>query len=172
MRVFWVMLAAVLLAGCWQSKTQLYAGQKSVTPFRVGPVTGTGADGRVQHYVLTRQGARYRLTITDKGDDFGEGFGLAFFRLPGAPETVLAYEAVSLDKAETPDSLRYYGLAVRQADGIAEIRPDCKKDAAAAVGIKAGADDVCTFTDRATLERSLFALWKSGKKPEYLYSFK
>lgn len=174
MRVLYVVLAGLLLAGCWQSKTQLYGSQKPVTPFRAGKATSTASDGQIQHYALTRHGARYRLTITDKGEDFGEGFELAFFPLPGAPDTVFAYQAATLDEPVTDTSLRYYGLVVRQKDGIAEIRPSCEKDSAAAAvsGTKAGADDACTFTDRAGLEASLLALWKSNKKPEYTYTLR
>lgn len=174
MRVLCVVLAGLLLAGCWQSRTQLYGSQKPVTPFRAGKVTGRAAGGHLQHYALTQHGARYHLTITDDGDDFGEGFELAFFPLPGAPDSVLVYQAATMDEPLSDTSLRYYGLAVRGKNSIGEIRPSCEKDAAAAAasGTKAGADDACTFTTRAGLEKSLLALWKSGKKPEYLYYFK
>lgn len=172
MRVLCVVLAGLLLAGCWQSRTQLYGAQQPVTPFPAGKVTGVAADGQVQHYALTRHGARYRLTITDKGEDYGEGFELGFFMLPGAPDNVFAYQAATLDEPVTQTSMRYYGLVERRKDAIAEIRPGCEKDRAAAAlsGTRAGADDACTFTDRAGLEKSLLALWKSGKKPEYIYT--
>ena len=56
--------------------------------------------------------------------------------------------------------------------GAMEIRPDCEKDARAAraSNTRQGKDGACTFRDRAALEKSLLALWKSGKKPEHSYT--
>jgi hypothetical protein len=167
--------ACVLAAGCWQTKTHVYRGAAPLTPFQAGSVTETDPDKRVQHYALTRiaQG-RYRLADTDKGQDFGEGFELAFFALPGAPANVLVYEAAALDHPVDDAALRYYGLVVLNKNGAAEIRPDCGKDAKAALasGTRAGADDACTFKTRATLESSLLALWKSGRGARYEYRLK
>jgi hypothetical protein len=55
-----------------------------------------------------------------------------------------------------------------------EIRPDCTKDARAAraSSTRAGKDGACTFADRAALEKSLLALWKSKKKAEYSYALR
>jgi len=52
------------------------------------------------------------MTQTDRGQDFGQGFELGFFRCPGAPSHVLIYQAASLDHTVGGDSLRYYGLLV------------------------------------------------------------
>jgi hypothetical protein len=136
-------------------------------------VTETGPDGHQQHYRLTRQpGGRYRLTSVDKGQDFGEGFDLGFFPLPGAPSHVLVYQAAALDHPRDEDALRYYGLAVITGpNAMEEIRPDCDKDwrAARVSATRKGKDGACTFATRDALEKSLLALWKSGKKAEYKY---
>ena len=171
-----VLLACIVLAGCWQMKTRPYRDAPGVAVFAPGAVTLTGPDRTEQHYKLARRAkGRYRLTSTDKGSDFGEGFDLGFFPLPGAPSHVLIYQAAPLDHPRTEDSLRYYGiLVVTGPKSAAEIRPDCDHDARAArvSGTRKGADGACTFATRAALEKSLLALWKSGKKPDYLYTLR
>ena len=172
LRALALLLSGFLLAGCWQMKTRPYRDTPGITVFAPGLVTMTGPD-KPQHYRLTRRpNTRYRLTSIDKGADFGEGFDLGFFPLPGAPSHVLIYQAVPLDHPRSDDMLRYYGLLVITAPGAAqEVRPDCDKDIAAAriSGTRKGSDGACTFATRAALEKSLLALWKSGKKPEYSY---
>ncbi len=172
MRKLVILLTCTLLAGCWQMATRPYRGVSGVTVFAPGRVTVTGPD-KPQHYRLARQpGGRYRLASIDKGEDFGEGFDLGFFPLPGAPSHVLVYQAAPLDHPRTESSLRYYGLlVVTGPDSAEEIRPDCDKDirAARASRTRPGKDGACTFATRAALEKSLLALWKSGKKAEYLY---
>jgi hypothetical protein len=166
-----ILLTCTLLAGCWQMTTRPYRDVSGVTVFAPGRVTVSGPD-RMQHYRLARQPrGRYR----DKGEDFGEGFDLGFFPLPGAPSHVLVYQAAPLDHPRTENSLRYYGLMVVTGPRSAEeIRPDCDKDvrAARASRTRPGRDGACTFATRAGLEKSLLALWKSGKKPEYLYQMR
>jgi hypothetical protein len=168
-----ILVTCVLLAGCWQMKTRPYRDVPGVTVFAPGKVTLVGPDKVPQHYRLSRQPkGRYRFTSIDKGQDFGEGFDLGFFPLPGAPSHVLIYQAAPLDHPRTEDSLRYYGvLVVTGPRSAEEIRPDCEKDARAAraSGTRPGKDGACTFATRAALETSLLALWKSGKKPEYRY---
>jgi len=113
------------------------------------------------------------MTQTDRGRDFGQGFELGFFPLPGAPNNVLIYQAAALDRTARDDKLRYYGLLVVTIPyGAMEIRPDCEKDARAAraSNTRQGKDGACTFANRAALEKSLLALWKSGKKPEHSYT--
>lgn len=172
MRKLVILMACTLLAGCWQMATRPYRDVPGVTVFAPGQVTVTGPD-KPQHYRLARQPrGRYRLTSLEKGEDYGEGFDLGFFPLPGAPSHVLVYQAAPLDHPRTESSLRYYGLMVVTGPGSAEeIRPDCNKDirAARVSGTRPGKDGACTFATRAALEKSLLALWKSGKKPEYLY---
>lgn len=171
-----VILAALVLAGCWQTKIRPYRNVPGVMPFAGGAVTETEPDGHQQHYRLTRQaGGRYRLTSVDKGQDFGEGFDLGFFPLPGAPSHVLIYQAAALDHPRNQDTLRYYGLAVITGPGtVEEIRPDCDKDGRAArvSATRKGKDGACTFATRGALEKSLLALWKSGKKAEYKYALR
>lgn len=167
-------LAALLLAGCWQTVSRPYRNIESLQPFAAGSVTQTGADGKVVHYRLSRiDRGRYLITQSDRGPDFGQGFELGFFPLPGASGNVLIYQAAPLERAARDDNLRYYGLVVVTVPyGAQEIRPDCEKDARAAraSSTRAAKDGTCTFASRAALEKSLLALWKSGKKPEYSYT--
>ena len=113
------------------------------------------------------------MTQTDRGQDFGQGFELGFFPLPGAPSHVLIYQAAALDHTALGADLRYYGLLVITGQkGAQEIRPDCDHDARAAASLPAARvkiDDygACTFADRAALEKSLLALWKCGKKTSH-----
>ncbi|MDB5734109.1 MAG: hypothetical protein JWP16_713 [Alphaproteobacteria bacterium] len=173
MRKLVILLTCVLLAGCWQSRSRPYLTVQSLAPFPAGAVTETDPDGRVTHYTLRKVArGRYRMTQTDRGQDFGEGFELGFFPLPGAPSHVLVYGAAALDHPRGDELLRYYGLMVITGPKSAEeIRPDCDKDARAAraAGVRAGKDGACTFGTRAQLEKALLALWKSGKKPQYRY---
>ena len=171
-----ILLAAALVAGCWQSVSRPYRSETGIQPFAAGEITATGRDHKVTHYALRKiTRGRYRMTQTDRGQDFGQGFDLGFFPLPGAPSHVLVYQAAALDRTASGDALRYYGLLVLTGPNRAqEIRPDCEKDARAAraSGTRAGKDGACTFADRAALEKSLLALWKSKKKPEYFYVLK
>ena len=168
-----ILLASVLVAGCWQTVNRPYRDVTSLQPFAAGEITETGPDRKPTHYALRKIArGRYRMTQTDRGQDFGQGFELGFFPLPGAPGDVLIYQAASLEHTAGEDNLRYYGLlVVRGPKTVEEIRPDCDKDARAALasGTRAGKDGACTFADRAALEKSLLALWKSGKKAEYSY---
>ena len=169
-----LILACLLVAGCWQTVTRPYRNVTSLQPFAAGVITETDADGKVTHYALKKIArGRYRMTQTDRGQDFGQGFELGFFPLPGAPSHVLIYQAAALDHTVQGADLRYYGLlAITGQKGAQEIRPDCEKDARAAraSGTRKGKDGACTFADRTALEKSLLALWKSGKKPQYSYT--
>ena len=171
-----IVVAGLLLAGCWQSVNMPYRNVQSLQPFAAGAAIATGPDGKLTHYALKkRPRGRYRMTQTDRGQDFGQGFDLGFFPLPGAPSHVLVYAAAALDHSANDDNLRYYGLLVVTGQKSAqEIRPDCEKDARAAraSNTRMGKDGACTFKDRAALETSLLALWKSGKKAEYSYTLK
>jgi hypothetical protein len=175
--LLYVITAALLAGGCWQSDGSLYGDTPSAIPFQPGAVTGTAPDGKVTHYSLTRTGDAYRLIVTDKGDGFGEGFELRFFPLSGLQRAMFVYEAVSLehcngirgcDPVKNGDP-RYYGLVRARMHGADEIRPDCEKDAAAIApfGVKPDKSEVCNFTRRDTLEKSLRALRR--KAPEYRY---
>ncbi len=172
-RIAILILASMLAAGCLQTVTRPYRNVTSLTPFAAGAVVQTDADGKATHYALKKIArGRYRMTQTDRGQDFGQGFELGFFPLPGAPSHVLIYQAAALDHPARDDNLRYYGLLVITGQNAAqEIRPDCDHDARAAhaSGTRKGKDGACTFANRAALEKSLLALWKSGMKPEYSY---
>jgi hypothetical protein len=169
-----ILLACLLVSACWQTVSRPYRNMTALQPFANGAVTATDSAGKLTHYALRRIArGRYRMTETDRGADFGQGFELGFFLLPGAPSRVLIYQAAALDHPARDDNTRYYGLLVVTGDRSAqEIRADCRKDARAArvSATRAGTDDVCTFADRAALEKSLLALWKSGKKPQYRYA--
>jgi hypothetical protein len=169
-----IAFASVLLAGCWQTTTRPYRNVPSLQPFRADAVTEKDPDGREVHYALRKTGrSGYRMTQTDRGQDFGQGFELGFFPLPGAPSNVLIYQAASLDHTASQDNLRYYGLlVVTPPYGAMEIRPDCEKDARAAraSNTRIGKGGACTFANRAALETSLLALWKSRKKAQYSYT--
>ncbi len=70
MRKLAMLMACVLLAGCWQMKTRPYRDVAGVTVFAPGRVAVAGPDGMPQHYRLVRQPkGRYRLTSVEKGED-------------------------------------------------------------------------------------------------------
>lgn len=171
---FFALFCALLLSGCWQTVSRPYRNVTPLQPFAAGPVTQTGPDRKVLHYALNKiTRGRYRMTQTDPGPDLGQGFELDFFPLPGAPRNVLIYEAAPLEHTAGNENLRYYGLVIVTVPyGALEIRPDCEKDARAArvSNTRTGRDGACTFANRAALEKSLLALWKSGKKAEYSYT--
>lgn len=167
--VVFILLICLAVAGCWQTRNRPYRNDMSLQPFAAGTVTAISHDGRIAHYALHRiDRGRYRLTLTDRGQDFGQGFELGFFPLPGAPSHVLVLQMATLNFHTGDDNLRFYGLLVVTGPNRAqEIDPDCGKDARKArvppAYRRAG---TCTFPDRAALEKSLLALWKSGKKPD------
>jgi hypothetical protein len=165
-----ILLACLAVAGCWQSRARPYRDAIAVQPFAAGAVTTTDQDGRVEHYMLRKiEHGRYRLTPSDRGRDFGQGIELGLFPLPGAPGRVLVLEMAMLSFHSGDDNLRYYSLlVVTGKDSAREIVPRCGKDARAArvSGVTKDHAGICTFPDRASLEKSLLALWKSGKKPE------
>jgi hypothetical protein len=168
-----ILLLCLAAAGCWQTKNRPYSNVMSLQPFAAGAVTATGQDGKVTHYSLRKiERGRYRLMLSDRGRDFGEGFEVGLFPLPGAPGDVLVLQLAMLDYHRGDANLRYYGLLVVTGQKSAdEILPDCDKDTASAHFPRAYRDSAatCTFPDRATLEKSLLALWKSGRKPDGHY---
>jgi hypothetical protein len=169
-----LLLPVLLLSACWQTVSSPYRNVTSLQPFPAGQITQLGPAGKPLHYALKKIArGRYIMTQSDRGQDYGQGFELGFFSLPGAPANVLTYEAAPLERADRDANLRYYGLVVVTVPyGASEIRPDCEKDARAAraSNTRKGKDGACTFANRAALEKSLLALWKSGKKPEYSYT--
>src|SRR5205085_9384441 len=72
-----MVLVSVLLAGCWQTTTRPYRNVTSLQPFKAGEVTEKDLDGKEVHYALRKIArGRYRMTQTDRGQDFGQGFEL------------------------------------------------------------------------------------------------
>ena len=107
------LLCALLLSGCWQTVSRPYRNVMSLQSFAAGPITQAGPNGKMAHYSLSKIArGRYRMIQTDRGQDFGQGFELGFFPLPGAPRNVLIYQAAPLERTARDDSLRYYGLLV------------------------------------------------------------
>ena len=133
-------------------------------------VTATDRQGKVEHYSLRKIArGRYRLTLSYRDREFGQGFELGLFPLPGAPSNVLVLEMATLSFRAGDDNLRYYGLLeVTGKDSAQEVLPDCGLDAREAHIPIAYSENggVCAFPDRLSLEKSLLTLWKSGRKPD------
>jgi hypothetical protein len=173
----------LVLAGCWQADGSLYRKIDTITPFRAGAITETGGKDAAQNFDLTlNKDGSYRMIGSDKGtEEFGEGFALSFFAIPGLPDNIYAYEAVSLSHCARPSGCdavkpgdpRYYGLIRTNMAGADEIRPDCKEDSAITyrLGVTGDTSGVCTFKDRAILEKSLVQLAAGGKAAEHFYRF-
>ena len=63
---FLIVGAALLLAGCWQSRGSLYAGDVPIMPFHNGRVTERDDQNKLQHFTLRLDtSGTYRLI----GDD-------------------------------------------------------------------------------------------------------
>lgn len=178
-----VLIAAVALAGCWQSKDSLYGDRQPVEPFRTGRVEGINVAHKDRdHSLLTKEpGGVYRLTNNDKdSSDFGDSFLVRFFPLAGTPAGIFAYEAQEVKTCKPADNMcrpvdpsRYYGLVRRVQNGGEVLNPDCAKDSAAAKlpGVTAGDYGTCDFADRAALEKALLALAKKPWKADIVYTF-
>jgi hypothetical protein len=140
-----------LLAGCWESEADLFAGETPVTPFKSGPVTVTNADGEVTHQRLSLDGTTYQLSSSGEKTVMA----LRFYPLADAPG-FLAVDAVTLGEGgKSPHS---YAVVHPLADGrVEEMAQDCEGDRAEKIGAKKEGF-VCTFTDRATLEKALRTL--------------
>lgn len=165
-----ILLASLALAGCWQTRNRPYRNVTSLRPFSAGMVTATDRNGKVDHYAMRKIGhGRYRLTLSYRGREIGQGFEVGFFPLPGAPSNVLVLQMAALNFHAGDDNLRYYGvLVVNGPNSAQEILPDCNKDAREARLPISYNDNggICAFPDRVSLEKSLLALWKSGRKPD------
>ncbi len=183
MRKIVTILACLLLAGCWQSTGSLFGDAKPVQPFAIGKLVSSdpGRVGDVSHTVLTKEkDGSYRLASTDKAD-LGDAVVLRFFALPGLPQTVFAFEAVSDDKCRpgqachplTARSERDYGLVRRTRTGAEVASPDCPKSSPVAKlpGVKAGDYGICMFSSRASLETALLDLAKQNWKAGLVYKY-
>jgi hypothetical protein len=176
-------LSCLLLAGCWQSTGSLFGDVKPVQPFRAGKVVSSNPEkpAEMSHAVLILQkDGSYRFTITDK-KDAGDAVVLRFIALPGLPEDMFVFEAVSDDKCRpgntchpmTAKSERDYGLVRRTQSGAEVMNPECNKSDAVArlPGVKAGDYSICSFESRASLETALSALAKQPWKTSVVYTY-
>lgn len=166
-KILAISLGSALLAGCWQSKADFYAGQTPLTPFKPGPVTTTASDGKTSHSTLFLEGGAYRLVM---GAD--AGFRLRFFPLAGGPPDMLIIEAELIKncKAGACDPIgengpHFFALAhLTPAGGAEELAANCDGDTANRLGaMEAGNSGICDFPDRTTLEKALRTL--IGSKP-------
>ncbi len=111
----------VSLSSCWCVWRWRDAGKPRTRPYR-NVIVAAALRGRHGHgHRSRRQGGallrcarsdrgRYRLTLSDRGQDFGQGFEVGFFPLPGAPSHVLVLQMAMLNFHTGDDNLRYYGL--------------------------------------------------------------
>ena len=177
-------IASVLLAlglgGCFESDGSLYDGVTVLHPFRDGAVVSRSKDDKPGHLALTSEAdGAYRFVITDK-EDFGEGYRLRLFALPGAPAGIMAFEATELCKPADMDckpvtatSLRYYGLVRATSRGAEQFNPVCKRTSSFArlPGVTVKDYDTCHFTSRASLERALLTLARQEPKADTIYTY-
>ena len=181
MRIAAIVVAALLLTGCWQSTGSLYPDRPSLYPFREGVVeqrsrANPKALGRDR---LTRTADGYRIANDNaKDSDFGEYSNVRFFALPGAPTDVLVFEETdpckATDKKCTPQNAqRNYGLVRVTRQGAAAINPECAKHdpLGKRPGVSADGFGSCDFSSRAELERALRALARTSWKPDLTYRY-
>ena len=183
MRVPLVLLSCLLAAGCWQSTGSLFGDVKPVQPFRAGKLISTNPDkpANTGHLALSvgKEGS-YRLAVTDQAD-LGDAMVLRFIALPGLPQSVFVFEAVSDDACKpgqtchpmTAQSERDYGLVRITKTGAEVFNPDCGKSSAVAKlpGVKADNYGSCSFRNRASLEKALLDLAKQGWKTSVTYKY-
>jgi len=175
--------SCLMLAGCWQSTGTLFSGVQPVQPFRDGRVIASNPEkpGEVSHAMLTKaKDGSYRLTSTDK-KDAGDAVVLRFIALPGLPDDIFVFEAVSDDKCHpgqtchpmTAKSERDYGLVRRTREGAEATNPDCNTSdpAARLPGVKTGDYGICSFTRRASLQTALLALARQPWKTSVIYTY-
>ena len=175
-----ILLLGLGLGGCFESAGSLYGEQKPVFPFHDGTVITRDKDGKLGHFSLARRGDLYRFVITDKGEDFGEGYDMRFFPLAGLAPDMLVFEAAEVckpaDKAckpATAASPRFYGLARLTKTGAEQFNPVCAKDSVFAKlpGVTAKDYDTCDFTSRGALEKALLAMSRQPRKPDTVYRY-
>ena len=159
LRIALVVACIVLLAGCWESKTDFYASDAPLTPFKAGRVATTDLEGKVSHSTLSLRDGVYSLALGTFG------FRLRFFPLAGAPKDYLLVEMEMLTGCKENicapvrvDALHYFAVAhLTQGGGAEELAANCDGDMAEKIGAKQ--DGVlCDFSDRATLEKALRTL--------------
>jgi hypothetical protein len=157
-RIAMVVLLALCCGGCFGSDASLYQGVKPLTPLHPGPVTSRDKDGKIGKFELSQDADDiYRLTVRDRGEDFGKGYRVRFFPLAGAPEDMLVAEVKDCGtnfQQCGSDSGWSYEL-VRLMSGKVEWRdPDCSTALSKLSGLHVQLDS-CKFADRASLEKAL-----------------
>jgi hypothetical protein len=180
MRAAGLLLAGLMLAGCWQSNGALYGDAQALKPFQSRPITQTDKNRHEVAYTFTANlEGGYDMINSDVTDSqFGHVTKLRFFPLAGSPN-FLVYEATMPTckpnlacEALPAGAPRYYGLLQVTPDTVTELRPDCGQEPDKTVAQKLGvASDGsnCVFTSTAQLEQALVALAKSGRKADYIY---
>lgn len=173
MRRLAVLAVSVLLAGCWQSKTDFYANVPTVTPFHPGKLASQSSAGEQTHAVLSLERGRYRLTNDDRASsDFGDSFLLRFLPLTGAPPDIWAFDAQDACKpadAHCKTQQHYYGLVRRTPQGAEVRNPDCPKTALP--GARPDNFGACDFSRRALLEKALTILARAAWKLDIVYRY-
>ena len=183
MRKLFIFASCLLLTGCWQSTGSLFGDVKPVQPFRAGKLISTNPDrpGNAGHLALSNgKNGSYRLAVTDKAD-LGDAMVLRFIALPGLPQNVFVFEAVSDDACKpgqtchpmTAQSERDYGLVRVTKTGAEVFNPDCGKTSAVAKlpGVKADDYGGCSFSSRASLEKALLDSTKQSWKTSVIYKY-
>lgn len=157
-RIAMVMLSALCCSGCFGSETSLYQGVKPLTPLRPGPVTSRDKDGKVGKSQLAQDAdGTYRLTVSDRGEDFGKGYRARLFPLADAPDGQLVAEVkdCGTDFQRCAAGSGWTYELVRLMPGKVEWRdPDCSTALSKLSGIHVQIDS-CKFSDRASLEKAL-----------------
>jgi hypothetical protein len=156
MRWLLLILALVLVAGCWTGDS-LYKHSDARSPIQPGIYRSTGPDesGRVYRISILPNG----MTQFDGGEK-KEIYGFA----PLDRNTFVAWIDVR-DNGEAPNAEsgenQIYSLMVRRPDGEFRIYlPECKDEEAelarrAGATIGAGPSATCRFASRAALEKAL-----------------
>ena len=156
LKISLVIAGCVLLAGCWESEIDFYASDAPLTPFKPGKVATTNSDGHVSHSTLSLDDGVYILELGTFG------FRLRFFPLAGAPKDYLLVEMEILPSCKENvcapvrvDASHYFAVAhLTQGGGAEELIASCDADTAEKFGAKQDGE-VCTLSDRATLEKAL-----------------
>ena len=164
-------LAAIILAGCFTSKTSLYEGVTPLRPFRDGAVFTSVTDGKTEHTTAheVSPGVYHFVSDDSSGKDPDDPY--RFFPLPNAPAGILVEEVKT--EVSCPSSgpssgtavtttcpIYIYGLWRITPKGVEVSNPDCSKikGVAQLPGVEvdsSGNGGNCGFTRRATLEQAL-----------------
>ena len=144
-------------AGCFQSDAELFAGVKPLQPFRSGPVTSRGKDGKTSAMTLTLD-ANGVYQLMPKKTGAGDVVLLRFFPLAGAAPGLLVAEVRDCGDSgikQCAGSKSFNYELVRALPEKVEWRdPDCSKTFSKLAGVAVTIDS-CKFGDRPSLEKAL-----------------